>query len=702
MRRHLAPPPMRPVERGAPPSFSVVIACYQAAPVIADAVESALEQTYPPLEVVVSDDGSTDDLDGALAPYAGRIVLLRGEHGGPAAARNAGFRVARGDYVVILDADDVFFAERLEAIADLLAMRPDLDIVTTNAVMEIDGRPVRDLYHERWTFEVDDQRRAILERNFVFGLAAVRRAALERTGGMDEGRPINPHAEDWDLWIRMLHAGAKAGLVDDLLARNRLGGTTLSADRRGRLDGRVAVLEKALATLDLHPTERRAAEGAVARQRLELRALEARAAVREGDARSRRRSAAVTLAPVRGRTSLVPRTRLRAAAWTLAPGHFGRRLRASATQGGWEGAAGVRHDREPGEISVAFYTDANQIGGAELSLENLLRALSPRVRAAVVGTDGRVVERLASARPGAVRVVVPMVRSMSDIASVATHRRAFSSLAPDIVQVNLNHPWACTWAQVAAMSIRGARVIAVEHLPRPPLHPSDLALKRLLERGLAAHVTVGRRSADELAALTGLKRARLVTIHNGVPDVEPEHVARRSGFVVGSLGRLHSQKGYDVLVDALARLDGVSAVLVGDGEERQLLEDRAAVAGVRDRLTIGGWVDDARRHLGSFDLFVLPSRFEAFPLTVLEAMLAGLPVVATDVGSVAEAVVGGSTGLLVPPGDVAALALAIERLRDDPGLRRRMGERGRRRTLDLFMADAMASRYEALYQELLA
>lgn len=356
--------------------------------------------------------------------------------------------------------------------------------------------------------------------------------------------------------------------------------------------------------------------------------------------------------------------------------------------------------RRTGRISVAYYTDARELGGAELSLANLLAALPGRVDATVVGTDRDVVERLASARTGTPAVVVPRIRSLLDLRSINAHGRAFLSLKPDIVQVTLNHPWACTWAQLVAATIPGVRVIAIEQLPREPLHRWDPLVKRLIERGVDAHVVVGARSADELARITGLRRASLRTIHNGIPDLELEPLPRvPGGFVVGSLGRLHAQKGYDVLVRALARLEGVTAVLVGDGEERQELLELAAALGVADRFVVRGWADDARRHLAGFDAFVLPSRFEAFPLSIVEAMLAGLPVVAGDVGSVSEAVVDGSTGLLVPAGDVDALVVAIERLRADATLREEMGARGRRRALDLFTAEAMAARFDALYDE---
>src|SRR5262249_49116127 len=105
----------------------------------------------------------------------------------------------------------------------------------------------------------------------------------------------------------------------------------------------------------------------------------------------------------------------------------------------------------------------------------------------------------------------------------------------------------------------------------------------------------------------------------------------------------------------------------------------------------------------SFSVFCLPSRSgtESFPLSVVEAMLAGLPVVATDVGSVTEAVRDGETGLIVPVDRPEKLAAALRRLLDDPGLRREMGSRGRQRALERFTAERMASSFERLYQEIL-
>jgi glycosyltransferase involved in cell wall biosynthesis len=192
------------------------------------------------------------------------------------------------------------------------------------------------------------------------------------------------------------------------------------------------------------------------------------------------------------------------------------------------------------------------------------------------------------------------------------------------------------------------------------------------------------------------------TIYNGVPDVPIEPLPRlANGPVIGSLGRLSAEKGYDVAVRALAELPGATLVIVGDGPERAALTELAQELGVADRLQIVGWTDEPRRYLSGFDAFVLSSRVEGFPLAPLEAMLAGLPVVAADVGSVGEAVLDGETGFLFPAEDAGALAERLRPVLDGPELSSRLGRRGREIALEQFTSQAMARAFEELYREIL-
>ena len=330
----LLPPPERPVEPAErAPTFSVVVAAYQAADVISDALESIRRQTVPPHEVVVCDDGSTDGLDDVLASYRDEIVFVRKTHGGEASAKNAAASRATGEFVVILDADDVFLPRRLEALAELGQLRPDLDILTTDAYLVVDGRRVRRNYDRRWRFEVGDQRRAILERNFVFGHAAVRRTRLLQHGGFDESILWTT---DWDLWLRMILDGSRVGAVDEPLALYRLRETSLTAQRRELALGKISTLEKAARSDRLEPSDRAVVQRTMAAHRRELLMLDVRTAILGGQHDARRRA----LAAARAKGSPV-RQRVEALALAASPRLARTMLRWQAERS-WVGAGGTR------------------------------------------------------------------------------------------------------------------------------------------------------------------------------------------------------------------------------------------------------------------------------------------------------------------------------------------------------------------------
>jgi glycosyltransferase involved in cell wall biosynthesis len=246
------------------------------------------------------------------------------------------------------------------------------------------------------------------------------------------------------------------------------------------------------------------------------------------------------------------------------------------------------------------------------------------------------------------------------------------------------------------------RVVAVDHLPIPSPVPRVRRYgRRLLARCLDAHVAVGERAARTIEEVVGLARGSVLSVPNGVPNAPLDSLPPLAGgLVIGSLGRLVDQKGFDLLVRALPELHDATVVLVGDGPEREALKALAASLGVADRLLITGWSAEARRYLPTFDVFALPSRWEGMPLGILEAMHAGLPVVAADVGSVAEAVLEGETGYVVPVGDPLAVRDRLGRLLADASLREQFGDRGRIVARERFTDVVMARSYEQLYRRL--
>jgi cellulose synthase/poly-beta-1,6-N-acetylglucosamine synthase-like glycosyltransferase len=330
VRPILAPEPLESLSPGEPPTFSAVIAAYQAAASIAGAIDSLIAQTLPPIEIIICDDGSSDDLTGALAPYLDRISLIRQKNRGPASARNVAARAASGDFVAILDADDIYYPERLEALSELSIRRPDLDILTTDCRVVLGDKFIRNCYHEHYRFATGDQRKAILRENFVGpGHMAVRREAFLAVGGLDE-RFVQ--AEDWDCWIRMIFSGSRVGLVNEPLAEYRVNPAGLASDRVRLSEGRVAALEKTELRDDLSPDERRVLRESLANQRRILTLRTARAALLDSTADARR--LALEVARTKGLPSSL---RLKAGVAAVFPRLAGRRL----ARGKRELAAGV-------------------------------------------------------------------------------------------------------------------------------------------------------------------------------------------------------------------------------------------------------------------------------------------------------------------------------------------------------------------------
>ncbi len=300
---------------GRQPTFSVIIAAYQAAATVLQAVMSALSQTVAPLEVIVVDDGSTDGTDAVLAPWQERITYLHQPNRGPAAARNAAIRRATGDFVVVLDADDVYEPGRIEALTDLAVKRPDLDILTTDAFLEVNG-DVAGTFFEYTRFPEADQACEIFFRCFLFA-PAVKRLRMIEVGGFDETLRV---AEDWDCWIRLLHSGSVAGATMKPLIRYRIGHESLTADHVNSLRARLTVLDRA-SRLDLSPEERGALECAHRDHRRTALLAEMEHALRHQRPDARRW--AIEIARCRD-VRLI--TRMRGLAAALAPGLAARRL----------------------------------------------------------------------------------------------------------------------------------------------------------------------------------------------------------------------------------------------------------------------------------------------------------------------------------------------------------------------------------------
>jgi glycosyltransferase involved in cell wall biosynthesis len=291
--------------------------------------------------------------------------------------------------------------------------------------------------------------------------------------------------------------------------------------------------------------------------------------------------------------------------------------------------------------------------------------------------------------------------------------------------VHAHMPDAIIPSMIAA-SLRGIPIVATYHSLRllapgrsqaDPRNAIRRALYRFAGRMCDRSIAVSPSVHDYLRQL-GLPSDRTTTLLNGI-DVEAfagnndaarvRNELRLNGCrVVTCVARFAPSKGQRILIDAMsqvARSDAdVVLVLVGDGPERPALLERSAAAGIADRVRFAGVRDDIPSVLAASDVFVFPSQSfsEGLPLSLLEAMAARVPVVATDVAGNREVLAGADCGLTVPAGDREALAGAILTLLRDPGRGRALAERAYQRVREHFDLRQSVAASEALYAEVIA
>lgn len=315
-----------------------------------------------------------------------------------------------------------------------------------------------------------------------------------------------------------------------------------------------------------------------------------------------------------------------------------------------------------------------------------------------------------------VRCLPMHLRRLNNIG--ATLKLARHWRAESVQLVHVHGPQAGLFGRVAA---RLARVPAVVHTP----HTIDLRRRHLqrpywlLERLLAAwtDVVISVNEADRRRLIeAGVAAAeKVVTVYCGIDLArfrrDPARLvpARQllgvpaDAHLIVQVGRLCLEKGPAFFVQAAILVGRIAQfVLVGEGPLQGELRRQIEAAGVGDYVHLGGWQPDVAGVLATADVFVLASLWEGLPLTMLEAMATGCPVVVTDVNGCREAITDGVNGLLVPPGDPAELAGAIGRLLADPALRARLSREALRTVEERFSAGASVAAIEAVYERALA
>lgn len=375
----------------------------------------------------------------------------------------------------------------------------------------------------------------------------------------------------------------------------------------------------------------------------------------------------------------------------------------------WHRAAPKKHGRP---LRCMFVITSMPVGGAETLLVNLMRRMDRRrVRPEVVclKQPGPLGEQIRGEFP----LHSQLLSGKWDVRVLPRLVRLFRERQVDAI-VTVGAGDKMFWGRLAG-HLAGVPVIA------SALHstgwPDGVGkLNRRLTPITDAFIAVADAHGTFLREFEGFPADRVHVIRNGIdcdrfrPDPDSrQRLCAELGLdeqtpLVGIVAALRPEKNHAMLLEVASQLRSLTPpihwLIVGDGPEREGLENLAGRLGVGEQVHFLGTRADTERILPALDLFTLCSLNEASPVSILEALSCGVPVVATDVGSVKESILEGKTGRLVPAGDPRAMAVAVEQLLEQPELRRQMGQAGRSHVQQTGSLDAMVRGYEELLKGL--
>jgi glycosyltransferase involved in cell wall biosynthesis len=356
--------------------------------------------------------------------------------------------------------------------------------------------------------------------------------------------------------------------------------------------------------------------------------------------------------------------------------------------------------------------------GLEMRTVNLIAGFGGELRHSILSMDGRTdaAERLPAGAP--VRILPSLPRA----GSLATARRLRDLLRAEEPDLVLTYNWGAFDMLLAARSLGFHRVVHHEDGFNAD-EAGTFKRRRILARravlsGVHRLIVPSERLHGIATRQWKVPADRIRLIRNGIslhlygpPDGNPG-LRRELGIpdgapVVGAVGHLRSEKRFERLLDACAPLPDVHVLVVGDGETRALLEERAKRPELAGRVHLAGYRPDPQRFYRAMDVFAITSDTEQMPVCLLEAMATGLPVVSTDVGDIRSVLPSEQAAHLVPlaEGDAPAVSAALGRhlaaLLRDPEGRQRLGRANRRRVEERFTFDRMLDAYREVYHSAL-
>ncbi|HEX8253890.1 MAG TPA: glycosyltransferase family 4 protein [Thermoanaerobaculia bacterium] len=375
---------------------------------------------------------------------------------------------------------------------------------------------------------------------------------------------------------------------------------------------------------------------------------------------------------------------------------------------------------------LLWLLDSLGVGGAEALVVPFARHLDRHKYTLFVGClwkiEGEMV--VSGLRELGVPAIEFAARSLRDRTTYRVVRKFIEDEQIDLVHAHLT--FSATWSALLSRQT-GIPSVATLHVApsatrqfrntlrhRLVTDARDWVMRQTMNRWSSRVITVSEALRQTYLAKRDLDPGKVTVVHNGIEleRFRRDRAATRARLerefdippgkpILVTVSVLRPAKGIEFLLDAAKRVNDAVFLILGDGNKREEWQALAAQQGIGDRVRWAGYRTDVDTILAGCDALVHPSLDDAFPTVLLEAMAAGLPVVATRVGGIPEIVNDGATGILVPPGDAEALASGIEELLADRERMRRMGALATDSAMTRFSTAAWVSRLTAVYDEVL-
>ena len=376
-------------------------------------------------------------------------------------------------------------------------------------------------------------------------------------------------------------------------------------------------------------------------------------------------------------------------------------------------------------MRVLLVMTAREVGGAELYVQRLTRALAGQCQFTIVLPTHPRVDALAQQLADHAQITKLAVGDQRRLLIAARKARSLAKRA-DVIHLNSNHPGSRLGILFGfALSHAGPPLTCVEHRVSPlddiivprALRPFLPHLFRWSRQGAARVIAVSRQNAELLTIYYGLRADKITIVHNGtdLPDFKESDVALaraalraelglpEQAIVILTLARLAPNKGHCYLIEAMPEVlrahPNAHLVFAGQPDQAEPIIARIEALGLQPHVHLLGFRSDTQQLLAASDFFALPSLAEGFSLALVEALAAGLPTVATNVGGASEVIQSGQGGILVPPADSAALATALKHLLSLNEAEIQRQRQAARQAAQPFSTQAMAEKTLRVYSE---